>query len=184
MNTMLNDDKVTETLATLKPGDGYVAKLIDDGNSIGVYFNLRLNDQYVPLLNMPEGQHGTITLGFWLAPTEFQRGEAHRLYLLSDAIARFFNTGGDWNELGVLFSQMQKNGVGTADHAPYHLIRSYLTIDTVETLAGDVAATYSYEHVYAPESSKWSDKAPIVVVNESTGITTSTYGELVDDGEQ
>jgi hypothetical protein len=183
MNTMSNDDK-PKTLTKLKPGDGYVVKLIDDGNSIGVYFNLRLDDRYVPLLDMTEEQHGTITLGFWTAPNEFQRGEAQRLYLLSDAIARFFNTSGDWSELGVLFSQLQKNGVGTAEHEPYHLIRSYLTIAAIEDFSEDVTATYSYEHIYAPELPRLTNTTPIVVVNESTGVSTGTYGELIDDGEQ
>ena len=101
MNTTPNIDLLSKTLSKLKPGDGYVATLLDQDKSVGVYFNLRLDDQYVRLLDTPKEKRETLTLGFWASPDEFQRGEAHRLHLLADAVARFFNTGGCWNELGV-----------------------------------------------------------------------------------
>jgi hypothetical protein len=64
------------------------------------------------------------------------------------------------------------------------LIRSYLTIAAIEDFSEDVTATYSYEHIYAPELPRLTNTTPIVVVNESTGVSTGTYGELIDDGEQ
>ena len=183
MNTTPSIDLLSKTLSKLKPGDGYVATLLDQDKSVGVYFNLRLDDQYVRLLDTPKEKRETLTLGFWAAPDEFQRGEAHRLQLLADAVARFFNTGGCWNELGVLFSCLQKNGVGSADHMPYQLIKSFLAIAVDETVDADITATYSYVHAYAPTDKPLEDTTPIIEVNESTGVCVVPYKEFCDDGE-
>ena len=183
MNTTPRIDLLSKTLSALKPGDGYTATLVEQEKAIGVYFNLRLNDQYVRLIDTPDAQRETLTLGSWTVPHQFQRGEAYRLHLLADAVARFFNTGGCWEELGVMFSCLQKNGVGSADHTPYQLIKSFLAISVDDTTDAEITTTYTYVHDYAPIDKPLDETTPIIEVNESTGVSVVPYRELLDDGE-
>lgn len=183
MSTIPNTEALQQTLNKVKPGDGYSVSLIEDEKSVGVYFNLRVNQQYVSTIDGDENGN-TVVLGTWVNPTEFERGEAQRLYLISDAIARYFNTGGEWGILGILFSKLQKNGINTADFRPYHLIRSFLTIDYNETMDGTPDATYAYQHTYASELAPLASDTPVVVVHESAGPSISTYGEIKDDEER
>lgn len=182
MPTTQATELLRQTLSKVKPGDGYNVSLIDEDGAIGVYLNLRVNDQYVNTDGTEENSN-TITLGVWVKPTEFDRGEAQRLYLIADAICRYFNTGGEWELLGIIFSKLQKSGIGTADFRPYHLIRSFLTIDYNETIDGDPSPTYAYQHTYASELVPLEREVPVIVVHESTGPSISTYGEVIDDEE-
>lgn len=181
MNTMPNIEVLSKTLSELKPGDGYSVTLVDENDSLGLYFNLRLGERYVKMIGMDDNPTITIKLATWEEPNEYARGEAARLYLVTDAIARFFNTGGEWELLGIVFSALQKNGVGTADFSPYRLIRSFLTIDYNETLDGESNSTYAYQHVYADCDKPLRNETPVIVVHESAGSSVCTYKEIKDD---
>lgn len=181
MSTMPSLEKLSSSFAQLKPGDGYSVTLVDENDSIGLYFNLRLGEKYVKMIGMDNDATVTIKLATWEEPNEYARGEAARLYLVTDAIARFFNTGGEWELLGIVFSALQKNGVGTADFSPYRLIRSFLTIDDNETLDGEPNSTYAYQHVYADSEKPLKNETPVIVVHESAGSSVCTYGEIKDD---
>lgn len=182
MTTTPSTELLQQMMLKLKPGDGYSVTLIDEDGSIGLYLNLKVNQQYVGTDGDVEGGN-TVALHTWVKPTEFERGEAYRLYLISDAICRFFNTGGEWDTLGTLFSKLKHNGIGTVDFRPYHLIRSFLTIDYDEMMDGTPAPTYSYQHAYASDAIPLEADTPVFVVHESAGPSISTYGEL-DDGEE
>jgi len=60
-------------------------------------------------------------------PTPAQRGAAIRLHNVLDAVARYFNTGGDWREFDNALKEMQFIARGGIAFRGYHLMDSYIT---------------------------------------------------------
>lgn len=86
------------------PWDGYRADFDDVGSAYVVTFGMKLDNEFnLPVEMIPEFKDhpgvNSVEVGRWEADSMEMHGHAKRVHILSEAIASYLNTGGDWREL-------------------------------------------------------------------------------------
>jgi hypothetical protein len=107
----------------LDPGDGYRAKLVDQGGlSLSLHMLLYYQSQLQPC---GESQAMFRELADVRLPEAEQRGGLHRLKLLAEAVGRFFTSGGSWPELDALLTAARPFIAGGLQFEGYHYLDGY-----------------------------------------------------------
>jgi hypothetical protein len=115
----------------------------------------------------PGGVERLCEVRSWSSPGPEEGGQANRLYLLTDAVCRYFNTGGDWQEIAELLRCLARFIPGGLQFPDYHY------------LSGGVNTTGAYEHVF-----RHKDGSRHVLWVEDGFIRAATQRELDDDVAQ
>jgi hypothetical protein len=86
----------------------------------------------------------TVEVKEWRGATEADQGEAERLYLVLDAVARYLTTGGNWGELHSALARVRKIAVNGLVFPGYHYSTGYSTVDEDGNAGG-------FEHLFVKD---------------------------------
>lgn len=87
-------------------------------------------------------EDATVEIKEWLQPTPSDMGACDRLKVALEGIARYLNTGGEWEELAVAVEKMQQLAPTGLRFPGYHLLES------VKNYEGD------YEHLFVQDGTE------------------------------
>lgn len=104
--------------------DGYHVTRIDSPTSVSLFCACYGGGEPIVV-----GKSGTTEIWHYDNPTHKQRGEMIRAELLGDALARFLNTGGSWEDAALLMANMRDVAPGGLAFPGYHLLDSYRTTE-------------------------------------------------------
>lgn len=161
--------------------DGFHAVRVHFGSLLTVSCIHYINGE--PATDLAAAKFGTVPLVELFEkhdPSSIDQGAAVRLERVTAAIARYFTTGGRWEELGEAVKMMRKVIPGGTEFPGYHLVDSY------EDVEGN------NQHVYAKDGENeertailWEQPTP----NEAGGmvggfVDRTTLEALVEQEEE
>jgi hypothetical protein len=129
----MTTDSPYEPFDQLDPTDGYHAAL----SVTGSYASLSFFCYSGGVLLDVAGENGIATVETVVAPSDVDRGRLVRLYLVLDAVARYFTTGGSWHELMTCLQQIKTVVPSGLEFPGWFLYDSYLASDG------------NYQHVFS-----------------------------------
>lgn len=124
----------------LEAGDGFRIKQVEypAGNptSVSLHVCAYAKGELRNLFCSDDPEEATVEIKEWKDPTPADMGACNRLQLALDAIARYLNTGGSWEELATAVEVMKRLAAAGLRFPGYHLLES------VSNTEGD------YEHLF------------------------------------
>jgi hypothetical protein len=119
---------MNDPFETLDAKDGYHVTRVDAGPHVSLHAQVHAGGELVDpgdfLLNVQTDQ-GTVEIREWREATPADDGEATRLHLVLEAVCRYFNTGGRWEELGHALKRLGLIAPGGLDFPGYHYSDAY-----------------------------------------------------------
>lgn len=110
----------------LSEKDGYHVTRIETPAGVTIYATCYSGGEPILLEGTTETTAELLT---WPEPSHTDSGAAVRAELVGDALARYLNTGGSWNELAELLRNLRKAAPGGLAYPGYHLFDSYRTLE-------------------------------------------------------
>jgi hypothetical protein len=166
----------------LDPKDGFHVVLAENAGLLGVYCVCYAGGEVTnPFVGAHYGDSpedpldGSVMIQCWPSPTEGQRGQAIRLQLVLDAVARYLTTGGRWRDLYDAVKLMEPIAVGGIDFGDFHLVESYVTTEGV------------YQHVFAKEGGEailWEEPTQAVSGGLVGGFIDRTTLEAIREAQE
>ena len=158
------------------PGDGFqVVEL--DMLDLSLHVELRSGKEIVPINPDLPADEQTAEVARWVSPTPADRGDCARLGLVMDAVCRYLNTGGSWEQLGRSLSALRRVVPGGLSFPGYRYVEGVFNTDMV------------CEHLFVREpASVPLEDTPAVLwveeVKEAEGgfvDTTKTLGQIREE---
>lgn len=160
--------------------DGIHVNQIEVGSRITLWLTTRVNGE-VALLPDRTSQEASVPLREYIdPPTPAIRGDANRLRLVLDSVARYLSTGGTMAELAQALLDMRRIGIDGLKLGDWQLWDSYSTV------SGD------YEHFFVHKDTQEAVVWAEPTYNKSGGMiggfidrtTVEAYCEQNNDGAQ
>lgn len=155
------------------PGDGFqVVEL--DMLDLSLHVELRSGKEIVPINPDLPADEQTAEVARWVSPTPADRGDCARLGLVMDAVCRYLNTGGSWEQLGRSLSALRRVVPGGLSFPGYRYVEGVFNTDMV------------CEHLFVrePASVPVEDTPAVLWVEGAEGgfvNTTKTLGQIRED---
>jgi hypothetical protein len=112
----------------LQPTDGYSVFEAGLGDQeAGIYLGMRMHGEIKEFLTL--GDESSVEVWNRLKPKVEDLGDRRRALLLAEAVCRYFNTGGDWDELNSLLPTMGAVIKGGLVFPGWRFMDSYIDTD-------------------------------------------------------
>ena len=127
----------------LDPKDGFRVKQVDfptkNPTSISLHICAYVGGELQNIFPDRGPEEATVEIKEWKHPTPEDMGACNRLQLVLDAICRYLNTGGNWEELTRAMVAMKTVAFGGLVFPGYHLLESQPNSDN------------DYEHIFVKD---------------------------------
>ena len=160
---MTNTTTTDNTLLGCEPDDGLRVRQRPGGSGIGVEVFFRACGE-VKAVNDNDALF--VEVESWPKAGPRETGACLRLQLVLEAVARYLNTGGDWDELLRALRRVRAAFPWSFYTSPYHFLMSDLTADVA---ADGTVLRIGYEHYFLKEGTTegvlWSEDMFIEAAN-------------------
>lgn len=114
----------------MQPRDGFYVERVDlpEGGTptfVSLHGCVRMEDERANLFDV-DPDEATVEIKDWANAQPADCGAAKRLQHVLDAVCRYLNTGGNWDEFGAAIERLRKVARGGLRFPGYHLLDSYL----------------------------------------------------------
>lgn len=106
--------------------DGYHVTRLESTSGVSIFSTCYSGGEPILLSGSNECTKELIT---WPEPSHADFGAAVRAELVGDAVARYLNTGGTWDELAQILRNLRAMAPGGLAFPGYHLFDSYRTLE-------------------------------------------------------
>lgn len=172
----------------LSPQDGFHVVKIETQGEVSLHVQAYGGGELLNLTDPLRPENATQEIATWPNASNEDQGDATRLHLVLDAIARYLTTGGTWHQLEYALKSMRRVAMGGIVFEGYHLCDSYLTTELSNfrpmklTMPDGQVRTRmvgvgGYQHVFVK-----NDNSGAAVVWEEPSYTSSggVYGGFID----